>query len=196
MRVQLTGLGALPDSFLDEASHKRIFFAGPTNSGMRCSSNPSLALVIWLATEGIHPDDNPSGWLANRLDDFTLLRLAGTHFHDHSNTFSLLPYGRKHWLLIPPSGSYDSPQSHSAVGAGVESADAGRAKLTPSEWLSWHEAHPGALPIEPLQCIQPAGTALFVPSGWKHAIINLAPSVGVAVEVGDTDVIERAQRGG
>ena len=37
-------------------------------------------------------------------------------------------------------------------------------------------------------------TALFVPSGWKHATINLEDSVGVAVEVGDADVIERAQR--
>ena len=48
--------------------------------------------------------------------------------------------------------------------------------------------------LPPLRCVQPAGSALFVPSGWKHATINLAPSVGVAVEVGDVDVIERAQR--
>jgi hypothetical protein len=43
-----------------------------------------------------------------------------------------------------------------------------------------------------LRCTQPAGTALFVPSGWKHAILNDEASVGVAVEVGDQDVVRRA----
>ena len=48
--------------------------------------------------------------------------------------------------------------------------------------------------MAPLVCTQPANTALFVPSGWKHAVHNLAPGVAVAVEVGDQDVIARAQR--
>ena len=65
----------------------------------------------------------------------------------------------------------------------------------PAAWLRRHEAEPSRLPIAPLLCTQPGGTALFVPSGWKHAVINLAPSVGVAVEVGDQDVIDRATWG-
>ena len=138
--TRLAGLARLPRVFLpDDASHKRILFAGGTGSG--------------------------------------------TGFHDHSNTFSLLPFGRKSWMLLPPSASYELP------GVGTRTS-----KLTPAEWQRLYEKSPKALPIPPLRCIQPAGSALFVPSGWKHATINIAPSVGVAVEVGDVDVIERAQR--
>lgn len=166
----LHGLGALHGQFLLPADHKRLLFVGAAGSG--------------------------------------------TPFHDHSNTFSLLPYGRKRWLLLPPSGPYDLPPRHdpvltsadvsSAVSAGAAAAARGgtgtsapasrSGQATPTEWLRAYEARPEALPIPPLQCTQPAGTALFVPSGWKHAIINLAPSVGMAVEVGDRDVMARAER--
>ena len=114
---------------------------------------------------------------------------SGTGFHDHSNTFSLLPHGRKRWLLLPPSGLYAPTRPEGSIAAGKETH-----KLRPLEWLRRHEAQRTDLPIAPLQCIQPAGTALFVPSGWKHATVNVAPSVGIAIEVGDVDVISRAQR--
>ena len=115
---------------------------------------------------------------------------SGTYFHVHSNAFNLMPYGRKHWLLVPPSGSYELPEVASAGGKTMQQ----RKLSSPTEWLRRHNASTGTtLPIRPVQCIQPAGTALFVPSGWSHAIINLAPSVGVAVEVGDIDVMKRAQ---
>jgi hypothetical protein len=32
--------------------------------------------------------------------------------------------------------------------------------------------------------VQRAGEILFVPTNWYHGIINLEPSVGIAVEVG------------
>ena len=67
--------------------------------------------------------------------------------------------------------------------------------IVPLNRLARYEADPTALPIAPLRCTQPSGTALFVPSGWKHAIINEEASVGVAVEVGDLDVMARAERG-
>eukprot|EP01047_Picozoa_sp_COSAG01_P137803 COSAG01_NODE_68368_length_264_cov_0.660606_1_plen_60_part_01 len=35
-----------------------------------------------------------------------------------------------------------------------------------------------------LECVQRAGEVLFVPTNWYHGIINLEPSVGIAVEVG------------
>ena len=151
--MTLTGKGRLRAAFLDEASHKRILFAGPAGSG-------------------------PA-------------------FHDHSNAFNLLPYGRKRWLLLPPSGTHQlrasggAPPSSQVLGGGGE----GHSSLTPLEWLARYEADPTALPIAPLRCTQPSGTALFVPSGWKHAIINEEASVGVAVEVGDLDVMARAERG-
>ena len=114
-------------------------------------------------------------------------RASGTAFHDHSNAFNLLPHGRKQWLLLPPSATHELGQlRHHQANAEVQSA------WTPAEWLRRYEADPAVLPIAPLRCTQPAGTALFVPSGWKHAILNKAASVGIAVEVGDRDVIRRA----
>ena len=35
----------------------------------------------------------------------------------------------------------------------------------------------------------PSGTAMFVPSGWVHMIVNEQHSVGVALEVGDQQMI-------
>ena len=107
---------------------------------------------------------------------------SGTFFHDHSNTFNLLPHGKKRWLLLPPSGDgYE------------EYLTAPDESITPQEWLRRHDADRGGKLRVPLkQCTQPEGTALFVPTGWRHAVINLLPSVGMAVEVGDADVIARA----
>ena len=42
------------------------------------------------------------------------------------------------------------------------------------------------------ECTQHAGELLYVPSGHMHAVLNLQPSVGMAVEVGhDTGLLSR-----
>ncbi len=100
---------------------------------------------------------------------------SGTFFHDHSHTFNLLMHGCKRWLLLPPNardGLYAAPDFP-----------------TPVEWLRKREASAGGVgagdapPV--LSCTQCGGQALFIPSGWRHAIINLGWSAGAAVEVGD-----------
>jgi hypothetical protein len=35
-----------------------------------------------------------------------------------------------------------------------------------------------------LECVQDAGTLLFIPDGWAHTTLNLEDSIGIAVEVG------------
>ena len=45
-------------------------------------------------------------------------------------------------------------------------------------------------PMRPLECVLPSGHALFVPSGWRHMVVNEQHSVGVAFEVGDVPMIE------
>ena len=47
--------------------------------------------------------------------------------------------------------------------------------------------------MRPLECVLPSGRALFVPSGWRHLIVNVQDSVGVAVEVGDVPMIQSFQ---
>ena len=37
------------------------------------------------------------------------------------------------------------------------------------------------------ECVQEAGDVFYVPSRWHHAVLNLKYSVGVAVEVGESE---------
>ena len=167
-------------------------------SGPRAAAAPAQLRGCW---EVFDRALNLSGPLAVAPDDFLPPHQhkriffagparSGSAFHDHSNAFNLLPYGSKRWLLLPPSGTYALPR-------GDDAGDAAAAAETPGAWLQRYDAlrrnaTRAPLRIPPLQCTQPAGSALFVPSGWKHAIVNAAPSVGVAVEVGDLDVMRRA----
>lgn len=105
-------------------------------------------------------------------------RHSGAFFHAHSHALNALAHGRKRWLLLPPGAAYGAQ---------------GRTTL---EWLRTPR-RPGTdeeefLSPPPLECTQAAGQALFVPSGWNHATLNLAWSVGIAVEVGDQAMIEAA----
>ena len=44
-----------------------------------------------------------------------------------------------------------------------------------------------------LRCVQPAGTALFVPAGWGHGVLNLQETVGFANELAFTGPPEYRQ---
>ena len=59
-------------------------------------------------------------------------------------------------------------------------------------WLR-DAARPELYPMRPLECVLPSGRALFVPSGWRHLIVNVQDSVGAAVEVGDVPMIQSFQ---
>ena len=49
-----------------------------------------------------------------------------------------------------------------------------------ARWLREHDG--GAHTARAIECVQRAGDVLYVPRGWGHGVLNLAPSVGVAVE--------------
>ena len=68
------------------------------------------------------------------------------------------------------------------------SAGAAGSSAAPLQLLA--QRQPGG--ATPLTCTQKSGQALFVPSGWLHAVLNLRDSVGVAVEVGDVAMMELA----
>ena len=88
------------------------------------------------------------------------------HFHGHA--LNLIVHGEKLWYLFPPNEAHFNVKSigrwltddfpgisdrrHAAEGAGVA------------------------------QCVQAAGDAVYVPKYWGHAVVNTAPSVGVAYE--------------
>mmetsp|Transcript_29773 Transcript_29773/g.62647 ORF Transcript_29773/g.62647 Transcript_29773/m.62647 type:complete len:351 (+) Transcript_29773:3-1055(+) len=106
---------------------------------------------------------------------------SGSFFHDHSNALNLLVYGRKKWAVFPPSAEYELDLNGNAA-----------ARTLPN-WEVQYEGKKQQLPLRPMRCIQSAGTALFVPSGWKHAIVNEEVSIGVAIEVGDVAMIRAAE---
>ena len=61
-------------------------------------------------------------------------------------------------------------------------------RLADKSWLNGQDDE--ATPVDdggvrPLLCVQRSGETLFVPTGWAHATLNLEPSIGFSVEVGD-----------
>jgi hypothetical protein len=90
---------------------------------------------------------------------------SGAPFHYHCSAVNTLVYGRKRWWLYPPAATFYSkrhPAQHHA---------------TASEYSG---GPVGGQP--PLQCTQEAGDTLFVPPFWVHSTLNLAASVGFALE--------------
>ena len=51
-------------------------------------------------------------------------------------------------------------------------------------WLA-DARDPHYSPLAPLECVARGGSAVFVPSGWKHMIVHEQHSVGLVLEVGD-----------
>ena len=101
-------------------------------------------------------------------DDSPLFYLGSagtyTYFHEHSAAANVLLHGLKKWFLLPP-GAYHGPGA-----------------MDMREWMNRIYLE---LPIPPLEVIQRPGDTLFIPSGWKHAVVNLKRSVGVAWQIGE-----------
>lgn len=93
---------------------------------------------------------------------------SGTYFHYHSGAVNVLMHGLKKWFLLPPQTTH---------GPGA------------MDMRKWMKRVYKSLPVRPLEVIQRPGEALYIPSGWKHAIINLEPSIGVAFQVGENMIL-------
>ena len=127
----------------------------------------------WIASELTHHPLFEEGFelsMASR-DEMALLSIgahsSGAHFHQHSDAWNCVVYGRKRWGLIPPAAEYRSPTDSSAVWW-----ETIQPRLRASRYPYLHE------------CVQEAGDLLFVPTAWLHTVYNLATTVSVAVQVG------------
>lgn len=94
-------------------------------------------------------------------------RGSGAPLHHHQAAINALAFGRKRWLLKPPSRAAWSSQP-SLEWAG--SVDAGYSLDTT------------ASKRQVLHCVQEAGDVLVLPEHWAHATVNEDVSVGVAFE--------------
>ena len=84
--------------------------------------------------------------------------------------------GAKWWFLWPYFCSAGDTHGGSRAHVGV---------LEPMwRWIA------SKLPLEragrcaPIEFVQRAGHVVFVPNGWRHAVINIEPSVGISKQVG------------
>ena len=103
------------------------------------------------------------------------------------NAYNALFFGAKLFALLPPFAGHwrrDGARGDAVV------EDLGRLRPRAMQRLfperTIRDGAPALGPLAtPRLCVQRAGDLLFVPTGWAHAVVNLAESVGVAVEVGD-----------
>lgn len=89
---------------------------------------------------------------------------SGAHVHFHGDAVNYIIYGQKHWFLMPPNHTIWSSKP---IG----------------QWVK--EDLPGlrrdGIPV--LQCVQNAGTVLFVPKFWAHGVLNVQETTGFAAEL-------------
>jgi hypothetical protein len=88
---------------------------------------------------------------------------SGAALHHHGDAVNGLSWGLKRWVLVPPlRAAFDTRTTAAqhfrrSSGGDVDEKSA-------------------------LECTQEAGDVVYVPRGWGHAVLNLRPSVGWAVE--------------
>eukprot|EP00039_Didymoeca_costata_P030624 m.30599 g.30599 ORF g.30599 m.30599 type:complete len:616 (+) comp8216_c0_seq1:85-1932(+) len=112
-------------------------------------------------------EDNRFSWENSEREEAALFFLgpqcSGVTFHEHTNAWNGLVYGRKKWYLLPPYAHY------------------GPINLPLEDWKNnWYPK----FKTNVFQCTQESGEILYVPSNWMHSTLNLAPSIGIAVEIG------------
>lgn len=106
---------------------------------------------------------------------------SGAPFQVHCPAVNGVVFGDKRWLLYPPAKAFFSkkhthPWYNEAEKIIQEAAKTGSPVVFP-------ETDAGI----PLECTQREGDLIYLPPFWGHAILNLAESIGLAIEfdIGD-----------
>ena len=105
--------------------------------------------------------------------------LTGAQPHFHGDAWNGLAYGRKQWFISRPSRAFFARSGQRVID--WLATPPKLAELTARD--SKNAAHDGsALEASDLLCVQEPGDIVYVPRLWGHAVLNLAQSVGAAVE--------------
>eukprot|EP00949_MAST-11_sp_MAST-11-sp1_P005370 g5370.t1 len=111
-------------------------------------------------------DSERWSWLPEDIEKELIFYLgpkgSNIYLHEHAAAVNFLVFGRKAWVLLPPS------------------IYKGRTIRSLEEWMRTDRADVA----QPLIAVQNEGEALFVPQGWTHATINLQTSIGLAMQLG------------
>jgi hypothetical protein len=87
---------------------------------------------------------------------------SGAPVHHHNNAVNVLLHGKKNWFLFP---------AHRAEYSTV-----------PIVHYILHELPYVSDSAIPLECVQEAGDAIYIPRHWGHAVLNLQSVTGYAIE--------------
>lgn len=91
---------------------------------------------------------------------------SGTIMHAHGQALNILSSGTKRWIIMPPSKN--NKKLLSDCGYNVSS------EKNIDRWLKYHLRKIETSACGLLDFIQHAGEAVYIPSGWYHAVLNLS----------------------
>jgi len=95
---------------------------------------------------------------------------TGVPFHVHGDGFSEVIHGRKRWFLYPPGAEPALPEF-----AGQRESFF-RPDASTLQWVL--DVYPRLPPsARPLECVLGPGEALYFPTNWYHATLNLGETV-------------------
>ena len=110
--------------------------------------------------------------------------LRGLTFHHHGAAWNAVIFGKKRWIIYWEDED-DPGMARRMALENVE--DSWRDILPTPEWIrrlypdQWRT---GVVRNRGMDCIQHAGTMMFVPKGWMHMVVNIGDTVSVISEVG------------
>jgi hypothetical protein len=114
--------------------------------------------------------------------------LQGLSFHWHGAAWNTVIFGKKRWILYDPKRWKDNEDEPGLQRRMALATDASWETILPSsEWIRqllpdpWRQEE---LREHGMDCIQHAGTMMFVPRGWMHMVVNIGDTVSVISEVG------------
>ena len=151
--------------------HAEYLFVGLHGNGASSDRERAMQRALETALEAWLPPVLREALERNHLHSKAWVQFslgpagAGSGMHYHVAALNTLAYGRKHWTLLPPRDAV-----YSATPVRRWHALGGRARLR-AEGRAVYE------------CVQQPGDVLYIPDHVGHAVLNLAPSVGFAVEV-------------
>ncbi|KAL3792831.1 hypothetical protein ACHAW5_003717 [Stephanodiscus triporus] len=110
--------------------------------------------------------------------------LQGLTFHRHGAAWNTVIFGKKRWIIYKDDG--EDPDLYRRMA--LESPeDSWREILPTPEWIRHLYPDPWRIDLvrkHGMDCIQHAGTMMFVPRGWMHMVVNIGDTVSVISEVG------------
>jgi hypothetical protein len=105
--------------------------------------------------------------------------LTGAQPHFHGDAWNGLVYGRKQWFVSRPSRAFFARSGQRVIDWLATPLKLAQLTARDSEDGTQDDS---ASTESDLLCVQEAGDIVYLPRLWGHAVLNLAQSVGAAVE--------------